>query len=268
MTGNNHQLQPLMKGLDMKLIRLIPLFVFCMTSVAQGHMLWLAPAEHSLKSGGTTTIDIGWGHSYPGGEKLKEENIEGVFAVDSSGRRTQLERIAPARYRFAPRSKGNHTIVVTQRPGFMSTTPDGRRMGSRREHGDAVSCMHFAMSGKTVISVGSKDRKRSGRPILPFEIIPLKGTDKARVGDEVSLMLYFNGKPLPNVKLKAVDADSARRKEGSWAQEAVSDSKGVARIRLGAKGQWLITAHYEKPYQDTAVCDKDMYLTTLTLTIK
>lgn len=252
----------------MKLIRLIPLFVFCMTSVAQGHMLWLDPTRNSLKPGETATIDIGWGHSYPGREKLKEESVEGVFAVDSNGRRTQLERIAPARYRFTPRSTGNHTIAVTQKPGFMSTTPDGRRMGNRREHRDAVSCMHFAMSGKTVINVGSKVGEPAGRSRLAFEIVPTGSLEKLKAGDELRLTLYLNGTPLPNTTIKAVDAASAQGKKNSWSQETVSDAKGVGRIRLNARGQWLVMAHYEKPYQDTNVCDKDMYLATLTLTVR
>lgn len=256
------------KGTTMKLIRLIPLFVFCLASVAQGHMLWLDPASQSLRSGETTTIEIGWGHGYPGSEKIREESIEGVFAVDVNGRRTPLERVAPARYRFTSRSKGNHTIVVTQKPGFMSTTPDGRRMGSRKEVGDAVSCMHFAMSGKTVIDVGSGGGKQGGQPLLPFEIVPDGSLDKLKAGDELRMTLCLNGKPLPNVRIKAADKASAQGKSSSWSQETVSDARGVARIKLDARGQWLVTAHYEKPYQDAAVCDKDMYLTTLTLSVR
>jgi uncharacterized GH25 family protein len=238
------------------------------TSAAQGHMFWLNVDNEAPKVGKSVTVEIGFGHKYPNIEAVKEENIEKVFALDPKGRELPLERIAPGRFGFVPKSGGEYGIIAKMKKGFLCITPDGRKMGSKKEIKDAVSCMQFAMNAKTMIRVGSKGKKRSLPADLPLEIIPLEDTGKLKVGKELSLRLLFNGKPVQGAKVKAVDAESAKQKEDALSQDIVSDDKGIARIKLASGGQWLVSASYETPYPDPQECDKYSYRTSLTFSVK
>jgi nickel transport protein len=238
------------------------------TSAAQAHMLWLNADNEAPQVGKTATVEIGFGHKYPSTEGVKEENIEKVFALDPKGRELPLERIAPGKFVFVPRSGGEYGIIAKMKKGFLCTTPDGRKLGSKKEIKDAVSCMQFAMNAKTMVRVGSKVKSSSHPADLPLEIIPLEDIGKLKVGKELSLRLLFNGKPVQGAKLKAVDADSAKQKEDAWTQETVSDEKGIVRIKLASRGQWLFAANHETPYPDPQECDKCSYRATLTLSVK
>jgi uncharacterized GH25 family protein len=252
-----------------ELISLFSALIFVgITSAAQGHMLWLNLDNEAPQIGKNTTVEIGFGHKYPSTEGVKEENIEKVFALDPKGRELPLERIAPGKFGFVPKSGGEYGIIAKMKKGFLCTTPDGRKLGSKKEIKDAVSCMQFAMNAKTMVRVGSKVKRSSHPSDLPLEIIPLEDIGKLKVGKELSLKLLFNGKPVQGVKLKAVDADSAKQKEDAWTQETVSDEKGIARIKLASRGQWLFAANHETPYPDPQECDKCSYRATLTLIVK
>jgi uncharacterized GH25 family protein len=251
------------------IIFLLTMLIFAgVTSVAQAHMLWLNADKEAPQVGKNATIEIGFGHKYPSTEGVKEENIEKVFALDPKGREVPLERIAPGKFVFVPKSCGEYEIIAQMKKGFLCTTPDGRKMGSKKDVKEAVSCMQFAMNAKTMVRVGSKGKRNSHLADIPLEIIPLEDIKKLKVGKELSLQLLFNGKPVPGAKLKAVDADSAKQKEDVWTQETVSDARGIARIKLTSRGQWLFAANHETPYPDPQECDKCSYRTTLTLIVK
>jgi uncharacterized GH25 family protein len=246
-------------------------FVIGLGSTAQGHMLWLNASNHSPKPGDNVTIEIGWGHKYPSHEKVKEENIERIFVRDPEGRETPLERIAPAKYIFIPRAEGPHEVIAELKQGFVSNTPDGRKLGNKKTLKEAVSCLHFTMNAKALINVGSIGSKGKGshpRSSLPFEIIPSDNINKLKVGDELMLKVMYEGKPLKGAKFNATDEKTALQQEGKLLQEGESDAGGIARVKLISTGPWLFTAMHELPYADQSECDKSSYRTTLTIGLK
>jgi len=237
-------------------------------SMAHGHMLWINADNQSPNIGENVTIEIGFGHTYPHIETVKEDNIERVYALDPEGRELPLEKVSPAKFRFIPQSEGQYEIIAKLKKGFVSVTPDGRKLGNKKTLNNVVSCLQFNMSAKTMIRVGSKGKRSSHPGEVPLEIVLIDDIGSLKTGKELSLRVYFNGKPIKGVNLQAVDADTAQQKEDTWAQEATSDANGTVRIKPAAKGQWLFAAGYETPYQDLEECDKHMYRATLTLSVR
>jgi uncharacterized GH25 family protein len=244
------------------------IFVSGMASTAQGHMLWLNAENYNSQIGENVVIEIGWGHKYPKEETVKEENLEKVFVIDPSGREMALERIAPAKYRFSPKAEGQYAVIAQLKQGFVSNTPDGRKLGNKKTLKEVVSCLHFTMNAKTLINVGSKEKDPSDQSSLPFEIIPSGNINKLKVGDELMLKVVYQGKPLKGAKFSATDKKTASQQEGKWVQESESDANGTVRLKLISKGSWLLTAMHEMQYADQSECDKSSYRTTLTIGLK
>ena len=149
------------------------IFITGIVSTAEGHMLWLNASNYSPQIGERVTIEIGFGHKYPNIEKVKEENIELIFVRDPSGHEMPLEKIAPAKYIFTPQTKGQYEVIVKLKQGFVSTTPDGRKLGNKKTLKEVVSCLHFTMNAKALINAGSKNKGSSHRSSLPLEIVPV-----------------------------------------------------------------------------------------------
>jgi uncharacterized GH25 family protein len=237
-------------------------------TTAEGHMLWLDASNYSPRIGENITIEIGFGHKYPNIEPVKEENIERIFVRNPEGRELPFERIAPAKYTFSPKTEGQYEVIVKLKQGFVSNTPDGRKLGSKKTLKDVVSCLHFTMNAEALINVSSKSKKASHQSILPLEIVPVGNTSKLKVGDELLLKVMYQGKPLKEAKFNATDEKTALQQEGKWVQESESDAGGIVRVKLISKGPWLFTASHEIPYADSSECDKSMYRTTLTIGLK
>ncbi len=244
------------------------IFTIGIVSTAQGHMLWLNASDYSPRVGENVDIEIGWGHKYPKDETVKEESIDKVFVLDPSGREIQLERIAPAKYRFIPKEAGQYEVIVKLKQGFVSNTPDGYKLGNKKTLKEVVSCFRFMMNAKTLINVGSKAKGSTYQSDLPLEIIPTDNINKLKVGDELLLRVIYQGSPLKGAKFNAIDEKTALQQKDKWLQESESDADGMVRIKLVSKGPWLFTTTHEIPYIDSSECDKSMYRTTLTFTLK
>jgi uncharacterized GH25 family protein len=244
------------------------IFITGIVSTAEGHMLWLNASNCSPQIGEDVMIEIGFGHKYPNIETVKEENIERIFVRGPEGRELPVERVSPAKYRFSPKAEGQYEVIAKLKQGFVSTTPDGRKLGNKKTLNGVVSCFHFTMNAKTLISVGSKGKGASHRSDLPLEIIPTGNMNKLKIGDQLLLKVMYQGKPLKGAKFNATDEKTALQQEGKWVQESESDADGMVRVKLISKGLWLFTASHELPYTDQSECDKSSYRTTLTFGLK
>jgi uncharacterized GH25 family protein len=246
----------------------ILVFITGIVSTAQAHLLWLNASDYSPQIGEKVTIEIGFGHKYPNIETVKEENIERVFIRDPKGQEFPIEKVSPAKYTFSPKAEGQYEVIVKLKQGFVSNTPDGRKLGNKKTLDSVVSCLQFNMNAKALINAGSKGKGSAHQGDLPLEIIPTGNMNKLKIGDQLLLKVMYQGKPLKGAKFSATDEKTALQQDGKWVQESESDADGMVRVKLISKGPWLFTAAHEIPYTDSTECDKSMYRTTLTIGVK
>jgi uncharacterized GH25 family protein len=235
------------------------------TSSVQAHILWLNVNNYAPKAGETIWLEVGFGHKYPRDELMKKGRLERVYAVSPDGRETAVEKIFPAFYKFTPKAQGTYMIVAVLKPGFVSKTTDGRKLGNKKNLKDVVSCFAFRMTALAAISVGAKSDFPFPKTDKILEILPLKNPAGLQTGDILLLGTSFQGKPLAGTTLTAFCRDCATDKEHSWAQESESNSEGIVRIKLTSGGPWMFTTTHEVPYPDPDECDNYLYRTSLTV---
>jgi len=239
----------------------------CM-SPSLAHMVWLNASNHFPKVGETVTITVGWGHTYPGEEKIKESSIDTIFVCSPDGAKLSLRRDTVATYSFSPKTAGLYIVIVKVKRIFFSTTTDGRKMGNKMNLENVVSCVHYGMQAETFITAGSATKSASIKEHLPLALVPQDNLHSVKVGGALKISLDYLGKPLQGVKFKAVDESTAQQGEDTWLQESESDSLGIVSVKLVSKGPWLFLATHEATYGDASECDKESYRTTATFTVK
>lgn len=242
------------------------------------HMLWLNASDYAPKAGESVSIEIGFGHHYPHDEALKEGRLERVYAVDKTGQEYSVEQVSTCTYRFMPPSDGLFRIIAVMKPGFVSKTTDGRKMGSKKEYANVVNCFAFRMVATALISVGSPRGDFGVSSKNPLEIVPLKNPALLKTGDEIPVKVMFQGKPVEGVSVQAANQEQstapgneqghAGQEHGAhqhWAQEVITNGDGIAVIKVTVGGPWLLATSHEVPYEDQMECDRYSYRTSLTV---
>lgn len=242
----------------------------------QAHMFWLNVSDYTPEAGEPVFLEIGFGHQYPRDEIIKEGRVERVFAVDNYGKEFAVEQIFPSFCKFMPPGEGVYQIIAVMKSGFVSKTTDGRKLGSKKDHANAVDCFAFRMTATALISVGTSPAVFSGKGRNVLEVIPLKNPAVLKAGDSMAVKVSFQGKPLTGAKVQVAKAEHASRAEHGpgghapgmhqhWAQEEETNGNGVAVVKLPPEEPCLFMVNHESPYEDQSECDRYSYRTSLTV---
>lgn len=243
------------------------LCVFFIQAAAHAHMLWLMPDNYNPQAGEKVVVKIGWGHSFPGDEKIKEGMLNRIYYIAPDGSRGVLKKIDIEHYSFIPKTPGFYLIGAEIKPGFMTKTTTGRKRQTKKGLDNAIDCFRFDIRGKTIIKAGNGTEGLSGSVKHPLEIVPLKETGNLKKGDVLPVKILFNGKPLKGAELNASYAAFKGADHHKSAVTVNTGHDGIARIKLSQKDGWIIMLRHKFPYQDKTVCDDYMYAATLTFEI-
>ncbi len=233
-------------------------------ATAQAHMLWLNASDYSPQSGETVFVEIGWGHQFPHEQIISDDRLAQVYALDTKGERTELEKIFPSFYRFTPKVKGAYRIVAVLESGFLSITTDGHQRGNRKAFSNVVSCFRYLMDAEAWIRVGDGDGAFSADDLEPLKIVAMKDPRTVKAGETLPMKVMFQGRPLAGAKVTGTWAGRNWSKENPWAAEQKTDPDGTVRIRLEAPGQWFFRVAHKTPYPDKSVADDHFYRSSLT----
>jgi uncharacterized GH25 family protein len=219
------------------------------------HSLWLNMEENEPTVGQTVRVEIGWGHKFPKDEVIKEGLLKEVYGVDSHGARTPLKQISLTEFEFVPKAPGGYTLSANTHPGFVSKTPEGYKLQSKKGLEDVVSCFRYDIRTKAFVYVGHEAKVSDQALGDILEIIPLKTPKDLKKGETLPVKILFEGKPLPAVEVKATYAGFSDQPH-TFAVSTKTDTKGVAQIDILEKGDWLVNVVHEVPYPHAEECDK------------
>jgi uncharacterized GH25 family protein len=234
-------------------------------SSVSAHLLWINASNYSPKAGETIYIEIGFGHTYPRDELVKEGRLEQVYALAADGRKVVLKKVFPAFYTFTPQIEGVFRIMAAFKPGFVSHTLEGRKLGNKKTLPNVVSCFAFRMRATALITCGGRNDSSVPTGHEDLSILTLKHPGDLKAGDILPLKIMFRGEPLAGAELKAACARCDLDKEHPWVQELKSDARGIVGIKVTAKGPWMFTVSHKIPYRDPDECDDYSYRTSLTI---
>jgi uncharacterized GH25 family protein len=236
-------------------------------SLTQAHMFWLNLNHYTAKAGEPVQVKIGFGHHFPKGEKIKGERLGSVKAVGPDGHEVALRKISPSRYEFVPPAAGVYLISAQLVSGFVTRTPHGMKLRTKKGVPDASFCFHFDMAAKTLISVGAPQQGFDRRARHTLEIIPQKNLYNLKVGDTLPVKVMFQGRPLQGAKVRFThDGWSDHHK--ALATLGQTDAQGEIQVKLDKPGRWLLIASHKTPYPHPEECDENLYSSSLTYLVR
>jgi uncharacterized GH25 family protein len=235
-------------------------FVLSATCVS-AHMFWLNTSTHTPQPDETVFVEIGFGHSFPRDQLIQEAQIAEVYALGPNGQKKEVQEIFPTFYALTPSQEGCYQVVARMKPGYVSKTPGGMKLGNKKDTKNALSCFRFDMTATALLKVGDSAQGYSQKNASPLQLIPMKQPEALQNKDFLPIKVLFKGKPQANVTVMTTYVGYTDH----WVYEKTSNEKGIVRFELNHQGPWLIRAKYNRPYPDTSVCDEYAYSSCLTI---
>lgn len=237
--------------------------IFLITApCVQAHMVWISADNPSPETGESVYLKLGFGHDYPSNQVVHKGQLDNIYALDSKGGKSTPKKIFPGFYKFTPKTKGIYLLQAELKSGFVSATPDGHKLGSKKDHKDAKSCFRHHMNTATVIQTQGSPNQNIQNSNKDLRLLPLDNPSEIKVGNKISFRVLFNGERIENVKVLGTFKGS----EKAWVQESTSNQEGIVRFKIDQDNPWLFQAKYTTPYKDKSICDKHTYKTTITIT--
>src|SRR4030042_1740365 len=117
-------------------------------SWAHAHMFWLNVNHDTPTAGKPVPVEIGFGHKFPKDEEIKAERLGPVKALGPDGQEVTLKKLSPTTYELVPGADGVYVISAQLAPGFVTRTPQGMKMQSKKGVAHANYCFRFDMDAK------------------------------------------------------------------------------------------------------------------------
>ncbi|WLE96180.1 MAG: DUF4198 domain-containing protein [Candidatus Electrothrix communis] len=236
---------------------------------AFGHYPWVNADSYSRHTGETPKINIGYGHGYPLGSFLQQEDLEGMDLLDPAGQKIPLKAANVIEYETeeALSEPGIYTVAAERKTVFYTKTTEGWKKQSKEGLKNVLRCVRSHKSTKGLLAVDAEDAAVNKDAVgHPLEIIPQANPASLKAGDYFPVQLLLRGKPYKG-KIFATYMGFSTEKD-VFAYTAKTDQEGMGSIRILQPGVWLIKAEYEEPYPDQNVCDVESFSATLTLEVK
>jgi uncharacterized GH25 family protein len=233
---------------------------------AQAHMFWLLADQDAPQVGQAVQVEVGWGHKFPRDEEIKAERLAFVKVLDSQGRELPLKQISITHYEFLPPAAGIYLAFAQVNPDFLSKTPDGFKLQSKRDLPEAVFCFHFDMAAKTILTAGPPHGGFERGVGAPLEILPLNNPASLKTGQTLPVRVQFQGEPLAEAEVMVIHAGSGSPTSG--AVTVKTDARGEAQAKLSKPGKWLLHVSHKTPYAPPEECDEHSYSSSLTVSVQ
>lgn len=233
--------------------RLLILIVTLVAATALAHDFWIEPSTFRPKVGTSLTASLRVGMEFIGDPVARDSSMIERFVVrDLAGERDipGLERQDPAGY-VRVDSAGIAIIGYRSRPKYLEMPAEKFEqylrdeglesiIASRARSGDSLkpSKEIFSRCAKALVRADGGGSERGTRFDTPlafrYEIVPRTNPYQMK-GDEMGVVVLYEGKPLPNAMVVAMHKD-----DSSLRLRLRSDAKGRVTFHLPKHGIWLI----------------------------
>lgn len=234
---------------------------------SQAHMFWLLTDKNAPKVNESVQVEIGFGHKFPKDEEIKAERLGSVKAVGPNGKEVTLKKLSTNTYALTPLASGVHVISAQLAPGFVTRTPQGMKMQTKKGVPDANFCFRFDMAGKTLVNVGDQKQGFDRSAQSTLEIMPLLNPNTLKVGETLPVKVTFQGKPLAGTEIKFTH-DGWSDPDKPFATLGKTDAQGEIQVKLDKPGRWLLIASHKTPYDKPDECDENFFSASLTWRVR
>jgi uncharacterized GH25 family protein len=241
----------------------------------RAHDFWIEPSTFTPELGQRVAVRLRVGDDFPGGRVPRMARfLERFFVLgpDSEEEVAGVEGVDPAGY-VTPGAPGLHVLVYDSRPDALTLSGQGfekhlaeqgleRISALRRERGETgVQARElFSRCAKALVAVGEETGKGYDQQVgLPLELIPEKNPFLLAPGEDLPLLVLYQGEPVAGVWIQA---RNPRRPEESVSGR--TDAQGRVRLRLASGGFWLVKAVHMVPAPQGAGADWESFWASLT----
>ena len=253
---------------------ILVILLLMVASEVSGHNLWLGLDHYFQRVGGTAKVFLYLAHSLPFADLGRPERMKAFFYLDPTGERKEFELKKPdpessfneVGVPLELKKEGTYVASAAMKPLFMSVTPEGRKMQSKKGLSDAISCRYVEFFAKAIFHAG-KPAGNAYKSTLgqTIEIVPQEDPGLMKAGDYLPVKVFFEGNPIVGEFVYATYVGFSTREE--YAFTTKTDREGIAKIRITNPGIWWVKVPYKRPHHDKSECDVDQYATILTFEI-
>lgn len=263
-----------------RLLDLCLAFSICLlpNAAAVAHDTWLVRSGPAPSGGKGVWLDLASGVRFPNPTNpIGAERIEKVACRRLAG---QIElshlkiRGKTSSFRIEPPADGTLTCWVSTRPKFILLKAAefheylrevglSRILAEREKRGEASlpASELYTKHAKAIFGTGAPDETWRDPVGMRLEIVPEKDPTRLSVGEDLPVLLLYEGKPLSGLELQSVPARSRQ------AEAHRTDAAGRAVFRPNRIGQWLLRGtHMERSPGGSS--EWHSHFTTLTFEIR
>jgi uncharacterized GH25 family protein len=271
------QKRALGRNVPVRELTLLALFLL-LPAAAPAHDTWLVPRSPSARPAEPVTLDLTSGMKFPALESAIQPDRIAQASIRCGGKDVEIrERKATRKsLRLVAEAPGTGiaTIWADTKPREIELEPEqvreyleeiGASETAGREWEKSASKRWreiYTKHAKTFVRVGEPGGDRSwAEPVgVTLEIVPERDPTALVVGDDFTVRVLLDGRPLPDFPVGFAAAD---QKTGTTRK---TDAGGRASIRLDRPGWWLVKGtHLERSTKPDA--DWVSHFTTVTVKV-
>ncbi|MGD9627795.1 MAG: DUF4198 domain-containing protein [Pyrinomonadaceae bacterium] len=218
------------------------------------HEYWLEPESFFLRPGERSDLRLYLGEGLNVEEEMPYLSSKtSIFRLHSSDGpfdlTSEVRDEARPLLSFSALKSGTYLLAMERNWSYITLEPDKfeaylREDGmqyiiaerQKRGEGEKEGKERYSRFLKVLIQVGDKRDKTFSQRGLRLDIVPLRNPYSLKVGDQLSVQVLFEGKPLAD---KVLFADN-REGNSITKQQLTTNADGIAKIDLDRKGVWLV----------------------------
>ncbi len=229
-----------------------------LSKLACGHEFWVEPSDYAPNPGDPLFVRLNVGQGWVGKPFPRTEGLLDRFVISGPAGESPIPGIEgsdPAGM-VRPNSEGVHVLGYQSHPYKIEIEPATFERYLLEEGLDSIRLLRqhegtthrpglekFSRSAKSFIQVGSGEIAVSPNSLgFRIELVPELESFPLRVGDEISVELLFEGKPLVGALVSAFSQTSPEDKRSHR-----SNGEGRAVFRLNIPGPWMIKSVHMIP---------------------
>lgn len=230
-----------------------------MILMVKGHEIWLEASKIKEKN---VELGLFYGHNMAVDGSPDPKNITPVvYDPEKKALKPEIKsKKDEHRLKLKAEKNGYYTAVVDLSPEtYSNTKKEGYKAGPKSMYKDVVYSGAWHQMAKTVFAVGENGKYKAEALHGILDVVPKEA--RAKVGKNVELTVYYDGKKLPGVEVKAVS-----KKEGKEMALITTDKDGVAKILVKTEGPWMFLVRHRDPSKGVPdQFDEAVFVTTLVL---
>ena len=239
--------------------RVVAAALCCLTVPAVAHEFIVKPATTEAAAGATVPVTVVSSHVFMTSEELEPAEDVAVWVLSGDKREPIKVAANPAQFTYTGEAKapsaGGFMIAGARLPQIWSLTPEGLKPGTPAQLPGARRPMKIEKFSKALINLQADDDVWKRAIGDRLEIVPLANPASIKPGQDLSVQILFDGKPLSTRVYATYDGFTETPNSYAYFTETTDD--GTAKIRLTRPGLWMVRVEQR---MDEKAADHDVYM--------